>query len=105
MSNCYDRARFLAVFVSYVRPGDWITASALTQLIVPGASSELSQEFARKLSNLNRFGHLDRRQRPDGTHEYTRRPNVPVVLPAEFASAFRFGPIPLQENRQEPIDL
>jgi hypothetical protein len=82
-------ARFLVVFVSYTQPGEWITAGSLAARIVPNISAEslFAKEVSRKLSNLNRFGHLERRQTPKLVHEYMRKPEVPVRLPPELRAA------------------
>lgn len=78
-------SRFLIVFVTYTQPGEWITPGALANRIMPRASRDFRKEVSRKLSNLNRFGHLERRRENDRSpHEYRRQPNVPVVLPPEF---------------------
>lgn len=99
-------ARFLVVFTSYTQPGEWITASRLAQRILPMASSEFAKEVSRKLSNLNRFGHLERRLARDRReHEYARQPDRPVVLPVELASMFHFGAYAGLERRKDPIDL
>lgn len=88
--NC-DRARFLVVFASYVEPGEWISAGRLARRILPMASSEFAKEVSRKLSNLNRFGHLERRFHPDRReHEYARRPDRPIVLPPHLRTQFYF---------------
>lgn len=94
MPEQHTYARFLVVFASYTRPGEWITASRLARKMLPGAPREFRKEIARKLSNLERFGHLERR-RVDTTHgshhEYRRPPEAPVVLPPELCSMFRFA--------------
>ena len=84
-------ARFLVVFASYTVPGEWITAARLASRILPMGSSEFAKEVSRKLSNLNRFGHLERRLRPDRReHEYSRKPDAPIRLPPELRQAFHF---------------
>jgi hypothetical protein len=75
-------ARFVFVFLSYTAPGEWITAARLSQRILPAAPPELVKEVSRKLSNLNRFGYLERRLRPDQRdHEYAHDPSRPALLP------------------------
>lgn len=104
----YDRSRFLVVFQVYTLPGEWITAGRLAQRILPMASSEFAKEVSRKLSNLNRFGHLDRRLATDRReHEYARRPERPIVLPVELAPVFHFGRLAgITTERCDPaIDL
>lgn len=93
--------RFLVVFTSYTAPGEWITAAALAHRIAPMATSEFAKEVSRKLSNLNRFGHLDRRLTPAGNeHEYHRA--TPIRLPIEVAALFQF--VPAEElRRQDPM--
>ena len=92
MADRPNYARFLLVFASYTQPGEWITASRLAHRIIPHASSQLSKEISRKLSNLNRFGHLERRLNPQlRMHEYARPSDCPIVLPPELAGRFRFG--------------
>lgn len=60
-------ARFLIVFRAYVQPGEWVTAAELTERLIPSArlypskASLVKREVSQKLSNLNRFGHLERR--------------------------------------------
>lgn len=84
-------ARFLVVFVSYTQPGEWISAAKLAQRILPMASSEFAKEVSRKLSNLNRFGHLERRLAKDRRdHEYHRPPSKPITLPGELRTRFHF---------------
>lgn len=93
--------RFLVVFTSYTAPGEWITAATLAHRIAPMASSEFAKEVSRKLSNLNRFGHLDRRLTSNGIErEYQRA--TPIRLPVELAGLFHF--VPLEEfRRQDPM--
>jgi hypothetical protein len=88
-------ARFLVVFASYVQPGEWISAGRLANRILPMASSEFSKEVSRKLSNLNRFGHLERRMHPERReHEYSRKPGTPITLPPELRTSFHFITLP-----------
>lgn len=58
---------FLPTFVKLVKPGSWVTSRALASIIDPLlAGDELSAAsriLSQKLSNLERFGHIVRRQR------------------------------------------
>ena len=61
-------SRFLVVFKAYTLEGEWVTAEELTDRILhsgynhPDRIAALRRAIAQKLSNLNRFGHLDRRR-------------------------------------------
>ncbi len=91
-------SRFLVVFCTYTQPGEWVTASALSRRILPMHSSEFAKEVSRKLSNLNRFGHLERRITGNRfEHEYSRPPEKPIVLPAELRPRFAFGTLILPD--------
>lgn len=75
-------ARFLLVFMAYAGPGEWVTSRRLAERIVPPAPTpEFCKEVSRKLSNLNRFGHLERqRVARDGLEfEYRRTVDAPAV--------------------------
>jgi hypothetical protein len=83
--------RFLVVFASYTQPGEWITAPRLARRIMPMRSSAFAKEVSRKLSNLNRFGHLEREWDNEcRVHKYARPQGRLIVLPDEFKSKFRF---------------
>lgn len=105
MRNAVDRARFLAVFAVYVHREEWVTADQLAARILPRYSRDFAKEVARKLSNLNRFGHLERRriESPKVRHEYRRA--QPVRLPAEMAPTFQFIVAGRPEKRPPPVDL
>lgn len=93
--------RFLVVFTTYTNPAEWITASRLATRIIPAASSEFSKEVSRKLSNLERFGHLERRLTANGIeHEYRRV--KPIRLSVEQAALFEFVP-PHELRRTDPM--
>lgn len=63
--------RFLRVFETYVDAREWITARQLAHRLFPVAGKQsakieaVCRDLAIKLSNLNRFGHLDRREIKD----------------------------------------
>ena len=83
--------RFLIVFASYVPLGEWISASRLAHRIMPMASTDWTKEVSRKLSNLNRFGHLERRLHPERReHEYCRPADKPIRMPGELRTRFHF---------------
>lgn len=91
-------ARFLVVFATYTQPDEWITAARLANRIMPRASPDFAKEVSRKLSNLNRFGHLDRQMTRDRrAHEYRRQSERPITLPVELKPRFAFGQILLPD--------
>ena len=97
-------ARFLVVFTSYTQPGEWISASHLANRILPMSSSEFAKEVSRKLSNLNRFGHLERRLAADRRdHEYARPFDRPVILPVELRTMFSFVNYAGMQARKDPV--
>lgn len=74
-------ARFLRVFREHAKPGEWLTAAELAKRLNPPEPAwcappprwlfaEWKRAVSRKLSNLNRFGHLDRRYGSGHEFEY-----------------------------------
>lgn len=81
--------RFLLVYAAYVQPREWITSSELALRIYPGAHGDpelpgFAKEVSRKLSNLNRFGYLDREPDARGIFQYRWRakaaPNLAMAV-------------------------
>lgn len=82
-------SRFLVVFAAYTRPGEWVTASTLATRILPMGSAEFAREVSRKLSNLNRFGHLERRVGVNPLeHEYLRPRHWPTLAQPDLRRVF-----------------
>jgi hypothetical protein len=69
------RRSFVGEFREHVAIGDWVTARELALRITPNATREmlleLSRDHSRRLSNLERYGHVRRRCK-NGVFEYAR---------------------------------
>lgn len=70
--------RFLVVVCAYVGHGEWFTSGRLATRILPMSSAEFAKEVSRKLSNLNRFGHLERRLGANG-REFEYRATLEII--------------------------
>lgn len=67
------------MFRSLAAPGEWVTCKVIARRWKPNVSgkvlTEASKDVSRKLSNLERFGHISRRTRDDRTgYEYSWTP-------------------------------
>jgi len=78
------RPSFIGVFNKHVRIGCWIGGRDLAMRVHPTIGDErlaaFAKDFCRRLSNLERYGHLQRRfNAVTGIFEYARKETPPLV--------------------------
>ena len=78
------RPSFIGVFKTHVPVGDWVTGRTLAERTHPRHSgsklSEVAKDYSRRLSNLERYGHVRRRFNPTtNVFEYAVKETPEVV--------------------------
>lgn len=70
------RPSFLGQFINHVELGEWVTCRDVAVRMNPGMDgaelSEVAKDFSRRLSNLERYGHIQRRPGGGSSFVYAR---------------------------------
>lgn len=99
MSGMRRRAKaFMALFEKHAPVGEWITARDLAEATHKGRPrkdvSLAAKDYSRTLSNLQRYGHVQRR-RGSGPYEYAQVHTKNVIISSWFPQPMggaRMGP-------------
>lgn len=89
---------FLPSFRAVARPGEWVTCQMVARRISPNACgrklTDLSKDVSRKLSNLQRYGHIKRRLRSDRSgYEYSWEPQNKATAGAFALHSWLSNPV------------